>query len=59
MVCDAIKAVGTDPDKMAEYIASTTFETVYGTVNFNETHDLIFDSLTRLVVQDGKFVVVE
>ena len=59
MICDALKAVGTDPDAMAEYIATTTFDTVYGQVAFNETHDLIFDSLTRLVVEDGKFVVVD
>ncbi|MCI8503563.1 MAG: ABC transporter substrate-binding protein [Dorea sp.] len=59
MVAEAIENVGTDPDKMSEYIESTTFDAIYGTVSFNETHDLIFDSLKRLVVEDGKFVVVE
>ena len=59
MICDALREVGTDPDAMSEYIASTTFDTVYGQVAFNETHDLIFDSLTRLVVEDGKFVVAD
>lgn len=60
MIADAIRATGgTDSKAMADYIASTTFDTVYGTVSFNETHDLIFDKLTRLVVENGKFVVVE
>ncbi|XCP85429.1 ABC transporter substrate-binding protein [Roseburia hominis] len=59
MIAEAIENVGTDPDKMAEYIESTTFDAIYGTVNFNETHDLIFESLKRLVVEDGKFTVVE
>jgi len=60
MIADAIKATGgTDSKAMADYIAATTFDTVYGTVSFNETHDLIFEKLTRLVVKDGTFVVVE
>ena len=59
MIAEAIENVGTDPDEMVKYIESTTFEAIYGTVSFNETHDLMFDSLKRLVVEDGKFVVVE
>ena len=59
MISDAMKAVGYDEDAMSDYIAETTFDTIYGTVKFNETHDLIFDKLTRLQVQDGKFVVIE
>ncbi len=59
MIAEAIENGGTDPDKMSEYIGSTTFEAIYGTVSFNETHDLMFDSLKRLVVEDGKFVVVK
>ena len=59
MISDAMKAVGFDEDAMSDYIAETTFDTIYGTVKFNETHDLIFDKLTRLQVQDGKFVVIE
>ena len=60
MLAEAMNAVGTDPDAMAEYLASKdSFDTVYGKVYFNETHDLMFEKLTRLVVQDGKFVVVD
>ena len=59
MISDAMKAVGFDEDAMSDYIAETTFDTIYGTVKFNETHDLIFDKPTRLQVQDGKFVVIE
>lgn len=59
MLAEAIENAGTDPDAMAEYLENTTFDTVYGTVHFNETHDLMFESLKRLVVEDGKFVVVE
>ena len=59
MLAEAIENVGTEPDAMAEYLETTTFDTVYGTVHFNETHDLMFESLKRLVVEDGKFVVVE
>lgn len=59
MIAEAVENVGTDPDAMAEYIANTTFETVYGVVKFNETHDLVFDKLTRLVGKGGQFVVVD
>ncbi len=53
----AIKAVGTDPDKMVEYLEKMTFVGVTGTISFNETHDIVYDKLTRLVVVDEKFVV--
>jgi branched-chain amino acid transport system substrate-binding protein len=61
MLAEAIKEVGTDGEKIKEYLEtlSSPFSGVTGEIIFNETHDAIRSEMKRLIVKDGEWSLAD
>jgi branched-chain amino acid transport system substrate-binding protein len=59
ILADALKAVGTDPDMIAEYIRKGSFEGVSGKMTFDTNGDLLGSQYSVWKVKKGKTELVQ